>query len=256
MISRRHRAPPSRRRPGFAGPTRSWWFGGLRAAVRPLPTKGRASGDVSEVCRRGPWLGCHAGAGRSASRSSLPAERVAPRAGTVRHVSEQQSSDWTGRENSGMEAKRGKGGGAGMRSESRGKEQGASGPREPPEGSGRGPRRRWEVRCRLPEPGVPSQATSGCCSCLSWLLLQGPTRLCDPLSFSGRKPRHRSHLLIHGRGRFLARPPVAQHIHPHARCGSLPWLPWTPVRGRCAKRELGKRRRGRALETLCRSFSR
>lgn len=174
----------------------------------------------------------------------------------LRHVSEQQSSDWTGRENSGMEAKRGKGGGAGTGSESRGKEQGPSGPREPLEGSGRGPRRRREVRCRLPEPGVPSQATSGCCSCLSWLLLQGPTRLCDPLSFSGRKPRHRSHLLIHGRGRFLARPPVAQHIHPHARRGSLPWLPWTPVRGRCAKRELGKRRRGRALETLCRSFSR
>lgn len=174
----------------------------------------------------------------------------------LRHVSEQQSSDWTGRENSGMEATRGKGGGAGMGSESRGKEQGALGPREPPEGSGRGPRRRREVRCRLPEPGVPSQATSGCCSCLSWLLLQGPTRLRDPLSFSGRKPRHRSHLLIHGRGCFLARPPVAQHIHPHARRGSRPWLPWTPVRGRCAKRELGKRRRGRALETLCRSFSR
>lgn len=174
----------------------------------------------------------------------------------LRHVSEQQSSDWTGRENSGMEAKRGKGGGAGTGSESREKEQGASGPREPPEGSGRGPRRRREVRCRLPEPGVPSQATSGCCSCLSWLLLQGPTRLCDPLSFSGRKPRHRSHLLIHGRGHFLARPPVAQHIHPHARRGSLPWLPWTPVQGRCSKRELGKRRRGRALETLCCSFSR
>lgn len=134
--------------------------------------------------------------------------------------------------------------------------RGPSGPREPPEGSGRGPRRRREVRCCLPELGVPSQATLGCCSCLSWLLLQGPTRLCDPLTFSGRKPRHRSHLLIHGRGRFLARPPVAQHIHPHARRGSLPWLPWTPVRGRCAKRELGKRRRGRALETLCRSFSR
>lgn len=247
MISRRHRAPPSRRRPGFAGPTRSWWFGGLRAAVRPLPTKGRASGDVSEVCRRGPWLGCHAGAGRSASRSSLPAERVAPRAGTVRHVSEQQSSDWTGRENSGMEATRGKGGGASTGSETRGKEQGALGP---PGATGRLTSTR---RCAA---AFPTRGSSGCCSCLSWLLLQGPTRLCDPLSFSGRKPRHRSHLLIHGRGRFLARPPIAQHIHPHARRGSLPWLPWTPVRGRCAKRELGKRRRGRALETLCRSFSR
>lgn len=165
----------------------------------------------------------------------------------LRHVSEQQSSDWTGRENSGMEATRGKGGGASTGSETRGKEQGALGP---PGATGRLTSTR---RCAA---AFPTRGSSGCCSCLSWLLLQGPTRLCDPLSFSGRKPRHRSHLLIHGRGRFLARPPVAQHIHPHAQRGSLPWLPWTPVRGRCAKRELGKRRRGRALETLCRSFSR
>lgn len=81
--------------------------------------------DGSHVGGTGrPWPGLGA-AGLAVFAACGPRRGWTPR--HLRHVSDQQSSDWIGRENSGMGAKRRKGGGTGMESESRGKEQGGLG---------------------------------------------------------------------------------------------------------------------------------
>lgn len=170
----------------------------------------------------------------------------------LRHVSEQQSSDWTGRENSGMEATRGKGGGASTGSETRGKEQGAL---RPPGATGRLTSTR---RCAAAFPSRGSRhrrppgaapASPGCFSKVQR----------DYVTRSPSRVENRDIALIYSSTAGAASsqgPPSLSTFTPMPGVGPSPGYRGLPSGAGAQSGSSEKRRRGRALETLCCSFSR